>query len=132
MTSQSQHYNTSNPYEKTFGYSRAVRRGPFIFVSGTTSIDPITGELMHASSAYDQTIKTYQNIVEAVETLGGKKEDIVRVRMFVKDGCDADDIGKGMKDVMGDIGPAATMIIGAKFVREEMKVEIEADAVTIG
>ncbi|KAG2009530.1 hypothetical protein CC2G_012454 [Coprinopsis cinerea AmutBmut pab1-1] len=126
---QVQKHTTSNPYEAQFGYSRGVRKGPFIFISGTTSIDPSTGVLLHPTSAYLQSIQIFQEIIRAVEALGGKKEDVVRVRMFVTRDEDTGEVGRALKEALGDVGPAATMIVGARFVREEMKVEIEADAV---
>lgn len=125
---ETQRYSTANPYESAFSYSRAVRRGPFIFVSGTTSIDPITGVLLHPSSAYDQSRQIFTNIVEAIEALGGKRECVTRVRMFVRDQGDSGEVGRALKDALGDVMPAATMILGVGFVDEEMKVEIEADA----
>lgn len=128
VRAHSERFRTTNPYEQKFGYSRAVRRGPFIFVSGTTSIDCSSGEILHLTSAFDQTLKIFDEILLAVQGLGGKKEDVVRVRMFVTDE-DAEEVGRGLKTAFGDVAPAATMIIGAKFVPSQMKVEIEADAV---
>lgn len=125
------HFTPANPYEKKFGYSRAVRRGPYIFVSGTTSIDLETGALLHPSSAYDQAIVIFSVITKAVEALGGAKSDICRIRMFVASQDDSDDIGRALKECFGEISPAATMIMGAAFVARDMKVEIEADAVVL-
>lgn len=127
----SQKYTTSNPYEQKFGYSRGVKRGPFIFVSGTTSIDPTSGVVLHPTSGYLQAKEIFGTIIGAVQHLGGTKEDVTRVRMFVTYSEDAEDVGRALKEALGDIGPAATMIIGAKFVEKEMRVEIEADAVVI-
>ncbi|KAG6919260.1 hypothetical protein DXG01_008056 [Tephrocybe rancida] len=129
--SQTTRYNTSNPYEAKFGYSRAVRRGPFIFVSGTTSIDPTTGTVQHPESVYQQAMATFSEIVRAVEALGGTRQDVMRVRMFVTADEDTDDVGRALKENFGEVGPAATMIVGARFVSKEMKVEIEADAMVI-
>ncbi|KAG6812307.1 hypothetical protein H0H92_003480 [Tricholoma furcatifolium] len=129
--SQTQRYTTANPYEVQFGYSRAVRRGPFIFVSGTTSIDPASGTVQHPESAYQQTVKTFSEIIRAIEALGGTRQDVTRIRMFVTADEDTGDVGRALKESFGDVGPAATMIVGAKFVSEKMKVEIEADAVVL-
>ncbi|KAG5338929.1 hypothetical protein C0989_005563 [Termitomyces sp. Mn162] len=126
---QTQRYATANPYEAQFGYSRAVRRGPFIFVSGTTSIDPATGVVQHPESTYEQALKIFSEIMRAIEALGGNRQDVMRVRMFVAADEDIDDVGRALKENFGDIGPAATMIVGAQFVRAEMKIEIEADAI---
>lgn len=124
-------HRTSNPYEQKFCYSRAVRRGPFVFVSGTTSIDPNTGELLHPTSAYHQTVQIFQEIITAVEAVKGSKADVVSVRMFVAAEEDAGDVGRALKEIFGDVQPAATMIIGAKFVSPKMLVEIEAEAVIL-
>src|SRR5262245_24678814 len=129
MSAVTQRYSTSNPYEQKFGYSRGVRRGPFIFISGTTSIEPSTGEVLYPSSAYEQTIAALSEIIVAVEALGATKEDIVRVRMFVTHDEDAESVGRGLKESLGLMLPAATMVIGARFVSSQMRVEIEADAI---
>ncbi|RXW14253.1 hypothetical protein EST38_g11604 [Candolleomyces aberdarensis] len=133
---QTLYHRTSNPYESVFGYSRAVKKGPFIFVSGTTSIDPSTGVVQHPSSAYQQAIAIFSEIIKAVESLGGEKEDITRVRMFVTRDEDAEDVGRALKESLGGGegdrgGPAATMILGVRFVDKDMRVEIEADAVVL-
>ncbi|KAH7922181.1 YjgF-like protein [Leucogyrophana mollusca] len=124
-----QRYSTGNPFESKFGYSRAVRRGPFILVSGTTSVDLSTGLVAHPTSAYDQAVKIFREIITAVTALGGKKEDVARVRMFVTYEGDSDEVGRALKENFGDVGPTATMIMGAKFVSPDMRVEIEADAI---
>ncbi|KDQ23099.1 hypothetical protein PLEOSDRAFT_1114287 [Pleurotus ostreatus PC15] len=124
-------FTTSNPYEAAFGYSRAIRRGPHVFVSGTTSIDPTTGAVLFPDSAYLQTQQIFKEIIRALEGLGTSKEDVVRLRIFVTEQSDAGEVGRAMKEAFGDVGPAATMIVGAQFVRAEMKVEIEADAITL-
>lgn len=124
-----QRFKTGNPYEAQFGYSRAVRKGPFISVSGTTSIDPHSGQLLHPDSAGDQARAIFAEIVRSVEALGGTAADVVRVRMFVTNGADVDAVGNALKDALGEVGPAATMIVGAQFVSPRMLVEIEADAV---
>ncbi|KAI6145091.1 hypothetical protein BKA82DRAFT_3982181 [Pisolithus tinctorius] len=73
-----QRYRTSNPYEKAFGYCRALRKGPFIFVSGTTAIDLTTRKVDHPSSAYHQALKALKELRVAMESLGGNKADIVK------------------------------------------------------
>ena len=132
MYSETQRYSTGNPYEARFGYSRAVRKGPFIFVSGTTSVSAKTGELQHADgTAYDQAKTAFDELLQAVHHLGGRKEDTVRVRMFVTKDEDAEDVGRALKDSLGEVAPAATMILGARFVDPRMKVEIELEAVVL-
>ena len=124
-------YSSSNPYELRFGYSRAVRKGPYIFVSGTTSIDPESGHVRHGDSAYLQTLVIFREIINAIERLQGTKKDVARVRMFVTEQNDTEAVGRALKETFGDVRPAATMIVGSRFVDKEMKVEIEADAVVL-
>ncbi|KAI6132911.1 YjgF-like protein [Pisolithus croceorrhizus] len=124
-----QRYRTANPYEKAFGYCRALRKGPFIFVFGATAVDLTTGQVAHPSSAYQQALKACKDIVVAVESLERNKTDIVRVRMFVTHENDATEVARALKEGMGEVEPTATMILGAKFVSPDMRVEIEADAV---
>ena len=124
-------HRTANPYESLFSYSRATRRGPFIYISGTTSIDPASGQLLHPESAYKQALAIFAEIVRAVEAVGGRKEDIVRVRMFVTANEDTQAVGQALKESLGDIQPAATMIVGPRSVMPEMRVEIEADGIVL-
>lgn len=73
-------YKTANPYEKAFGYSRAVKKGSFIFVSGTTSITPDEGgEVKFPGDAYQQAVAAFHESLKAIEALGGTKEGVVRV-----------------------------------------------------
>ncbi|TEB24018.1 YjgF-like protein [Coprinellus micaceus] len=134
-----QYHRTTNPYEAQFKYSRAVKKGPFIFVSGTTSLCPKTQTILHPTSAYLQAQTIFAEIASAIEALGGNpKTDVVRVRMYVTHDEDGGDVGKALKESgfgAGEDGkeggPAATMILGVKFVDQDMKVEIEADAVVL-
>ena len=115
--------------------SKFVRRGPFIFTSSTTSVSTgstSTPTILHPeSSAFHQALQAFSEIIRAVEALDGTKEDVVRVRMFVTRDEDSGEVGRALKEVFEDVGPAATMILGVRFVSEEMRVEIEADAVVL-
>ena len=73
----------------------------------------------------------FKEIVTSIEHLRGSKEDIVRVRMFVTEQEDTEAVGRALKKSLGDVRPAATMIVGARFVSKDMKVEIEADAIEV-
>jgi enamine deaminase RidA (YjgF/YER057c/UK114 family) len=128
---KTRHYRTANPYELEFGYSRAVRKGPFIAVSGTTSISPLTGVVQHPDSAYEQTRTIFAEITTAIEALGGTQADVVRLRMFVKMEEDAGDVSRALKEVFGEVAPTATMVFGITFVNPDMRVEIEADAIVL-
>ncbi len=77
------YFTTPNTFEKKFGYHRAVRKRPFIFVSGTTSLDPETGRILHPDDAYQQALTAMRVTVGAIQQLGGGRKDVVRVRMFV-------------------------------------------------
>ena len=77
-------YTTPNPYERKYGFHRAVRKGPFIFVSGTTATHPISGQVLNPQNAYMQAIVTYGECIKAVKALGARgPEDVVRVRTYV-------------------------------------------------
>ncbi|ERF76836.1 hypothetical protein EPUS_07626 [Endocarpon pusillum Z07020] len=137
-------YTTGNPYEQRYGYDRAIRKGSFIFVSGTTAIDKTTGVLQAPGNAYDQAGFAMRECISAVEALDGKKEDICRIRIFVAGGaCQKHDnteaIGKQFRENFvtslkdADVGIAATMIVVGEggFVDPEMLVEVEVDAIVL-
>lgn len=92
-------------------------------------MDPETGYVQYPDSAYHQALVIFKEIINAVEYLQGSKEDIARVRMFVTRQEDTEAVGRALKESLGDVRPAATMIVGVGFVDKDMKVEIEADAV---
>ena len=77
------YFSTTNTFERKFGFHRAVRKGPFIFVSGTTSLNPETGKIEHPGDAYKQALAAMKTSIDAVQQLGGSKMDVVRVRMYV-------------------------------------------------
>lgn len=126
-------YSTSNPYEHSFGYHRAVRRGPFIFVSGTTALDPSTGKLQHPGNAFLQACTAIEESLTAIRALGGRgAEDVVRVRMFVGGSEYCDEVGRAFHATFGGhklgVGVAATMlVIRDGFVMDGMLVEIEVE-----
>ena len=121
------------PHELQFGYSRAVRKGPHIFVSGATSVDPETGYVRYPESAYLPALVIFEQIINSIKRLRGSKEDVARVRMFVTEREDTEAVGSGVEGIaMGDVRPAATMIVGVRFVDKDTKVEIEADAIVLG
>ncbi|KAI5795035.1 YjgF-like protein [Geopyxis carbonaria] len=123
-------HKTANPYENAFGYSRAVRRGAHIFVSGTTSLDPKTHFIRHPRDARAQTRCALEESLNAIGKLGGNIGDVVRVRLFVKRQEDTDTVGEAMKELFeGRCEWAATMIVGVGFVDEEMMVEVEVEAI---
>ena len=120
-------FRSSSPYEGLIGFSRAVRRGTRIVVSGTAPIGP-DGETVEGD-AYEQARRCFAIIVEAVEALGGSTEDIIRTRMYVTDGADWDAVGRAHGEVFGTVFPAATMVVVKELLDPRWKVEIEAEAV---
>ncbi|KAJ3284181.1 hypothetical protein HDU79_008427 [Rhizoclosmatium sp. JEL0117] len=123
-------FHTKSPWEPVVGYSRAVRKGPFVAVAGTTSTDPETGELLHPGDAYLQTVQIFENIKKALEAVGSSLKDVVRTRMFVKDiARDNKAIGKAHFEYFGRVEPVATMVEVAGFIHASMLVEIEVDAI---
>jgi enamine deaminase RidA (YjgF/YER057c/UK114 family) len=121
------HVFSSSPYEAQIGFSRAVRVGSFISVSGTTAMKD--GKLVGIGDVYAQTVQTLKNIQAALEEAGAKMEHVVRTRMFVVNVADWEKVGRAHAEFFKEIRPAATMVGVTGFVSPEMLVEIEADAV---
>lgn len=123
-----QHYSTGTPWEPIVGYSRAVRSGNLISVSGTTATDE-RGEIVGVGDPYAQTVATLGNIRRAVEALGGTVAQVVRTRIYVTDISRWEAVAKAHGEMFGTIRPATAMIEVSRFIHPDMLVEIEADAV---
>ena len=119
-------HSSASPYEGSIGFSRAVRVGSRILVSGTAPVEPDGSSTVGDAEA--QAARCFAIIMEAVEALGGSAGDIVRTRMFLRDAADAAAVGRAHGRVFGAIRPAATMVAGAVLLRPEWLVEIEAEA----
>jgi enamine deaminase RidA (YjgF/YER057c/UK114 family) len=118
--------SSGSPFERTYGYSRALSWGDEVHIAGTTGYDYAT--MAMPEDVAEQTRNIYATLAEAMRQAGGELGDIVRLRTFVTDAAYCEPVLQVQGEVFGAIRPAATIVVVAGLLKPEMKVEIEADA----
>ena len=120
------HASTGSPWEPKIGYSRAVRVGDDIAVTGTVGLE---ADGSFAPGVEAQSRRALEIILAAIEALGGKAEDVLRTRIYLTDISKWQEVGKAHGEVFGAIRPATTLVEVAKLIDDAALVEIEADAI---
>jgi enamine deaminase RidA (YjgF/YER057c/UK114 family) len=117
--------SSGSKWEPVMGYSRAVRSGPFIAVTGTVGV---SADGTYSKSLGDQTRRSLMIVRAAIEALGGKLEQVIRTRMYVTDVSQWEEVARVHGEIFGEIRPATSILEVAKLIDADAQIEIEADA----